>query len=109
MDVEYEILRIEKALTSIETTFQWVKGHQDIKKSKNPRYTELNDMVDKLATETREKVLIGEYTRQQLDIFPSSIASLQIENELVHNSIKDAIKLKMCERRINKYMLEKFD
>ena len=59
MDVEYEIIRIEKLLVHQQIMYQWVKGHQDISKAANKKHATLNKLVDELATKARDETLNG--------------------------------------------------
>jgi len=62
-----------------------------------------------LATLAREQVQSGEMEAKRLVIFTSSIASLWIDGDLVHNSLKDAFGLHIREDKTQKYFLERID
>ena len=99
MDIEYEIIRMENELPEVKINYESIKGHRDVQKAKNPKYTKLNVTVDDLATISRDEVNTVVRAAECLKMFSGAVATLFIGTEIIHNNLKEEVGLIMNEEK----------
>ena len=108
MDVEYEIISVEKEYCKNNVNYVWIKGHQKIEETNKKSLAHLNSRADYLATQAREEVKMRMRKPIKGIFFDSMIAAVTVEDETIQNDLKETIKIQLNLERLKKFMLEKY-
>ena len=91
IDIDREIERVINTLNDLKITYEWTKGYINKATEMDEFKTTINTCVDSLATKARDKSKRYEIETTPYPFFPGSIAALMIDQEMIHNNVKQII------------------
>ena len=95
MDVEYEIISVEKEYCKNNVNYVWIKGNQKLEETNKKSLAHLNSRADYLATQAREEVKMRMRKPIKGIFFDSMIAAVTVEDETIQNDLKETINIQL--------------
>ena len=109
MDIESEILNVVGSMEYVQLQYIWIESHSNRDDSIDSYHWRINKEADEMCTKLRNMVLRREISPVIYTMLPGTIASVMVEDELVHNALKKVVHEAVDNETLKQFLMEKYE